>query len=134
MRVSHVVTHVPWRVSYVTLRCLKPNSNNVGDEFNDPLIISQLRCGGVLEAVRVSRAGYPKRLPHEEFIKAYRFIAWGAGKAPGNLRRGREMSKAMCDLVAEKALANPQFVPSEDALGQSDKLMLAGRIMVLCLC
>jgi len=35
------------------------------------MIVDQLRCGGVLEAVRVSRAGYPTRYPHEVFKARY---------------------------------------------------------------
>jgi myosin V len=108
-------------------RCLKPNSSNVGDEFDDALIVGQLRCGGVLEAVRVSRAGYPKRLTHDEFIKGYEFYVFKDGDRPSVLPRGpREFAKLLCDQLAQKALAHPQFVPSEDALGQSDKMMLAG--------
>ena len=48
------------------VRCLKPNDSNVPSAFDQPRIIEQLRCGGVLEAVRVSRAGYPTRLPHSQ--------------------------------------------------------------------
>jgi myosin-5 len=35
------------------------------------MIVDQLRCGGVLEAVRVSRAGYPTRYPHDVFRARY---------------------------------------------------------------
>ncbi len=28
----------------------------------------QLRCGGVLEAVRISCAGYPTKIPYEDFV------------------------------------------------------------------
>jgi ankyrin repeat protein len=35
------------------------------------MIVDQLRCGGVLEAVRVSRAGYPTRYPHDVFKARY---------------------------------------------------------------
>lgn len=31
----------------------------------------QLRCGGVLEAVRISCAGYPTKLPFEDFIEHF---------------------------------------------------------------
>jgi myosin-5 len=46
------------------VRCLKPNDRNVRSEFDQGRIIEQLRCGGVLEAVRVSRAGFPTRMLH----------------------------------------------------------------------
>jgi myosin V len=106
------------------IRCLKPNSHNVGDLFEAPLIIAQLRCGGVLEAVRVSRAGFPKRLSYQEFVKAYEFYGWE--DRPTNFTNNKDAADSLCQVVAEKALKDPLFVPNEDALGQRDKLLLAG--------
>lgn len=53
------------------VRCLKPNDDLVPDYFEPKNIVEQLRCGGVLEAVRVSRAGYPTRYPHDVFMARY---------------------------------------------------------------
>ena len=53
------------------IRCLKPNDDLVPDSFEPKNIVHQLRCGGVLEAVRVSRAGYPTRYPHDIFMARY---------------------------------------------------------------
>lgn len=53
------------------IRCLKPNDDLVPDYFEPKNIVEQLRCGGVLEAVRVSRAGYPTRYPHDIFMARY---------------------------------------------------------------
>eukprot|EP00980_Cylindrotheca_fusiformis_P004324 scaffold921_cov126-Cylindrotheca_fusiformis.AAC.3 len=53
------------------IRCLKPNDDLVPDFFEPKNIVQQLRCGGVLEAVRVSRAGYPTRYPHDVFTARY---------------------------------------------------------------
>lgn len=53
------------------IRCLKPNDNLVPNRFEPKNVVEQLRCGGVLEAVRVSRAGYPTRYPHEVFLARY---------------------------------------------------------------
>jgi len=50
---------------------LKPNDELSPDYFEPKNIVEQLRCGGVLEAVRVSRAGYPTRYPHETFLARY---------------------------------------------------------------
>ena len=57
------------------VRCLKPNDANVPDRFNRPRIVDQLRYGGVLEAVRVARAGYPTRMPHSHFLGRYWMLA-----------------------------------------------------------
>ena len=53
------------------VRCLKPNNNNIPDELDRRRIVEQLRYGGVLEAVRVARAGFPVRYPHSEFVTRY---------------------------------------------------------------
>ncbi len=53
------------------IRCLKPNDELCPEYFEPKNIVEQLRCGGVLEAVRVSRAGYPTRYPHEMFLARY---------------------------------------------------------------
>lgn len=57
------------------IRCLKPNDENVADSFNRVRTTEQLRYGGVLEAVRVARSGFPVRLNHSEFYTRYRIIA-----------------------------------------------------------
>ena len=64
---------------YVTtphyIRCLKPNDQNVPDKFDRMRTTEQLRYGGVLEAVRVARSGFPVRLSHSEFFARYRAVA-----------------------------------------------------------
>ena len=56
------------------VRCLKPNDELEPDNFDPKNIVEQLRYCGVLEAVRVSRAGYPTRYPHEVFVTRYYMI------------------------------------------------------------
>ncbi|CAM9199076.1 unnamed protein product, partial [Ectocarpus fasciculatus] len=57
------------------IRCLKPNDENVADSFNRVRTTEQLRYGGVLEAVRVARSGFPVRLNHVDFFARYRPLA-----------------------------------------------------------
>lgn len=56
------------------IRCLKPNDALLPDNFDPKNIVEQLRYCGVLEAVRVSRAGYPTRYPHDIFMTRYYMI------------------------------------------------------------
>ncbi|TMW60053.1 hypothetical protein Poli38472_000095 [Pythium oligandrum] len=53
------------------VRCLKPNDDCEAGVFTSDRVLNQLRCNGVMEAVRVARAGYPIRMPHDEFISRY---------------------------------------------------------------
>ncbi|KAK3027503.1 hypothetical protein RJ639_040218, partial [Escallonia herrerae] len=57
------------------VRCVKPNSLNRPHKFENQSILHQLRCGGVLEAVRISLAGYPTRKTYDEFVDRFGLIA-----------------------------------------------------------
>ncbi|XP_076890780.1 myosin-11-like [Bidens hawaiensis] len=53
------------------IRCVKPNNQLKPAIFENPNVLQQLRCGGVLEAIRISCAGYPTRRPFYEFINRF---------------------------------------------------------------
>mmetsp|Transcript_7961 Transcript_7961/g.11712 ORF Transcript_7961/g.11712 Transcript_7961/m.11712 type:complete len:1020 (-) Transcript_7961:318-3377(-) len=53
------------------VRCLKPNDELVPDYFDPVMIVDQLRSGGVVEAVRISRTGYPQRFSFSSFVDRY---------------------------------------------------------------
>jgi len=56
------------------IRCMKPNHLLVPNNFDTALVADQLRCAGVIEAVRVSRLGYPQRFVHSQFCERYRIL------------------------------------------------------------
>ena len=56
------------------IRCLKPNDAAKPKLCTRKRLTEQLRYGGVLEAVRVARAGYPVRLTHQSFFQRYRML------------------------------------------------------------
>eukprot|EP00934_Nitzschia_sp_Nitz4_P007288 Nitzschia sp. Nitz4//scaffold31_size150131//93795//97250//NITZ4_002840-RA/size150131-processed-gene-0.138-mRNA-1//-1//CDS//3329547695//7278//frame0 len=58
------------------IRCLKPNDELVPDQFHRGAVAEQLRCGGILEAVRVARAGFSNHYPHSDFLRRYRCLAY----------------------------------------------------------
>jgi myosin-5 len=53
------------------IRCIKPNEDSRPDLFNSKFVLHQMKCGGVLEAVRISCAGYPSRKTFVDFINRY---------------------------------------------------------------
>jgi len=53
------------------IRCIKPNPQSVAHVFHRQSVVEQLRYQGVLEAIKVSRAGYPVRLHHREAVLDY---------------------------------------------------------------
>ncbi|XP_024971311.1 myosin-11-like [Cynara cardunculus var. scolymus] len=57
------------------IRCVKPNNQLKPAIFENNNILQQLRCGGVLEAIRISCAGYPTRRAFFEFINRFGLLA-----------------------------------------------------------
>ncbi|CAK8535181.1 unnamed protein product [Lathyrus sativus] len=60
------------------IRCIKPNAKQLPGIYDEDLVIQQLKCCGVLEVVRISRAGYPTRMTHQEFAQRYGFLLYEA--------------------------------------------------------
>uniref|UniRef100_H3GED2 Myosin motor domain-containing protein n=1 Tax=Phytophthora ramorum TaxID=164328 RepID=H3GED2_PHYRM len=57
------------KVHYV--RCIKPNQNKSPNEMDQHMVVSQLRCAGVIEAIRISRVAYPNRLLLEGLVDKF---------------------------------------------------------------
>lgn len=57
------------------IRCVKPNNVLKPAVFENKNVLQQLRCGGVMEAIRISCAGYPTRKPFYEFLDRFGILA-----------------------------------------------------------
>ncbi|KAH0857842.1 hypothetical protein HID58_086103 [Brassica napus] len=57
------------------IRCVKPNNLLKPAIFENINIMQQLRCGGVLEAIRISCAGFPTRKPFFEFVNRFGLLS-----------------------------------------------------------
>ncbi|KAF5177222.1 Myosin [Thalictrum thalictroides] len=57
------------------IRCVKPNTVLKPGIFENYNVLNQLRCGGVLEAIRISCAGYPTKRTFDEFIDRFGMLA-----------------------------------------------------------
>ncbi|GER37137.1 myosin XI [Striga asiatica] len=77
------------------IRCVKPNNVLKPAIFENLNIIQQLRCGGVLEAIRISCAGYPTRRTFDEFL--LRFGVLAPEVLDGNID-----DKAACLVILDK--------------------------------
>ena len=53
------------------VRCIKPNHAAAAATFETQAVLTQLRQSGVIEAVRISRVGYPIRLPFDLFLSEF---------------------------------------------------------------
>ncbi|KAH9659159.1 Myosin-11 [Citrus sinensis] len=77
------------------IRCVKPNNLLKPAVFENANIMQQLRCGGVLEAIRISCAGYPTRRPFFEFLNRFGLLA-------PEFLEGNYDEKVACKKILEK--------------------------------
>ncbi|KAH1045235.1 hypothetical protein GLYMA_09G282500v4 [Glycine max] len=56
------------------IRCVKPNNLLKPGIFENNNVLQQLRCGGVMEAIRISCAGYPTRKNFDEFVQRFTIL------------------------------------------------------------
>ncbi|KAM7501437.1 hypothetical protein LguiB_000341 [Lonicera macranthoides] len=78
------------------IRCVKPNNLLKPAIFENVNIMQQLRCGGVLEAIRISCAGYPTRRTFFEFVNRF-------GLLVPELMHGNLDEKELCKRILESA-------------------------------
>lgn len=56
------------------IRCIKPNETMSCKVFDSELVCKQLRCAGMLEAIRIRRCGFPIRRPFDSFLNNYKLL------------------------------------------------------------
>ncbi|XP_039032382.1 myosin-17-like [Hibiscus syriacus] len=77
------------------IRCVKPNNVLKPAIFENSSVIQQLRCGGVLEAIRISCAGYPTRRTFYDFLNRFGLLA-------PDVLEGNYDDKVACQMILDK--------------------------------
>lgn len=108
------------------VRCIKPNKQKSPLEVDNPMVLEQLRCAGVIEAIQVSRAGFPARMPVKEFVPRFTILARSAAGALFARGNSSASAGATAPGTAEKAKAALAAIKSGADKGEiCRKLMLA---------
>ncbi|XP_010432598.2 PREDICTED: myosin-15-like [Camelina sativa] len=100
------------------VRCVKPNSLNKPQKFESLSVLHQLRCGGVLEAVRISLAGYPTRRNYSDFVDRFGLLA------PEFMDESNDEQALTEKILRKLGLGNNQ-------LGRTKVFLRAGQIGIL---
>ncbi|XP_015248206.1 PREDICTED: unconventional myosin-X-like isoform X3 [Cyprinodon variegatus] len=56
------------------IRCIKPNMEKTPNVFDPEIVLNQLRYSGMLETVKIRRAGFPVRRTFKDFFSRYKII------------------------------------------------------------
>ncbi|MQL92688.1 hypothetical protein Taro_025315 [Colocasia esculenta] len=105
------------------IRCVKPNNVLKPAIFENFNVIQQLRCGGVLEAIRISCAGYPTRRTFYEFLHRFGVLA-------PDILEGNYDDTVACQKILDKmGLKGYQF--SAIMIGKSKVFLRAGQMAEL---
>ena len=54
------------------VRCVNPNTIKAADTFAGGHVLHQLRCSGMMEALRLMHAGFPTRCPYDDLYGRYK--------------------------------------------------------------
>ena len=102
------------------VRCIKPNAVKQAETWDDEMVSKQLRCSGIMEAVRVIAAGYPDRVPHSEILGRFAALIDGADRPTAD----KEGEKA----AASRCLSMLKLEPKEFVAGNTKMFLKAGTL------
>jgi myosin-15 len=59
------------------IRSIKPNADKCPMKFDMPVVLEQLRYTGMLETIRIRKAGFPAKMKYLHFVQRYRCLLHG---------------------------------------------------------
>ncbi|KAJ2870668.1 Myosin type-2 heavy chain 1, partial [Coemansia asiatica] len=94
------------------IRCIKPNEAKAAWQFQASMVLSQLRSCGVIETIRISKAGYPSRVPIRTFNERYSVLLTSPSRVSSPVSAGPmdegdvpgEKEHALCKSILDLSL------------------------------
>uniref|UniRef100_A0A665X306 Myosin-7 n=1 Tax=Echeneis naucrates TaxID=173247 RepID=A0A665X306_ECHNA len=99
------------------VRCIIPNETKTPGAMENPLVMHQLRCNGVLEGIRICRKGFPNRILYGDFKQRYRILN------PNAIPEGQFIDNKK---AAEKLLGSLDIDHNQYKLGHTKVFFKAG--------
>lgn len=101
------------------IRCIKPNQAKVAFEFEPQNVLGQLVACGVLETIKISRAGYPSKQLFQDFVDRYYFLVSSS--------QWKTAPKKLCHTIASSCIKGE----NKFELGKSKIFFRAGQLAYL---
>ncbi|XBW34974.1 hypothetical protein QEN19_000539 [Hanseniaspora menglaensis] len=108
------------------IRCIKPNDTKASWEFDNLMVLSQLRACGVLETIRISCAGFPSRWTYNEFVSRYHILT--SSEHWGKLYSAADLNIEDIKTLTEKILSVTDTDQSKYQLGLEKVFFKAGML------
>ncbi|PRP79831.1 putative myosin XI [Planoprotostelium fungivorum] len=105
------------------IRCIKPNMQKKPLLFDKPMVLSQLRSGGVLECIRITKAGYPTRKTYETFAPRYKILA--VKKLEELRKQGKKYDPR---IISEMIVISCNLPKNDYQLGTTKLFLRAGQL------
>uniref|UniRef100_A0A3P8X4R2 Myosin heavy chain 7 n=1 Tax=Cynoglossus semilaevis TaxID=244447 RepID=A0A3P8X4R2_CYNSE len=104
------------------VRCIIPNETKTPGAMENPLVMHQLRCNGVLEGIRICRKGFPNRILYGDFKQRYRILN------PSAIPEGQFIDNKK---ASEKLLGSLDIDHTQYKLGHTKVFFKAGLLGLL---
>uniref|UniRef100_A0A3B4AZW5 Myosin motor domain-containing protein n=1 Tax=Periophthalmus magnuspinnatus TaxID=409849 RepID=A0A3B4AZW5_9GOBI len=106
------------------VRCIIPNETKTPGAMENPLVMHQLRCNGVLEGIRICRKGFPNRILYGDFKQRYRILN------PNAIPEGQfiDNKKAAEKLLGSLEIDHNQYKLGHTKVSLLDKTGLLGQL------
>uniref|UniRef100_H2MD77 Myosin heavy chain 7 n=1 Tax=Oryzias latipes TaxID=8090 RepID=H2MD77_ORYLA len=104
------------------VRCIIPNETKTPGAMENPLVMHQLRCNGVLEGIRICRKGFPNRILYGDFKQRYRILN------PSSIPEGQFIDNKK---ASEKLLGSLDIDHNQYKLGHTKVFFKAGLLGLL---
>jgi myosin heavy subunit len=91
------------------IRCIKPNSQKLPKVIDSKDVQRQLRCAGMLECIRIRKAGYSVRRTVKEFVEKYSIIVPNFSKKDLNWSNlGKHLYEELRKVKKLKEILHPE--------------------------
>ncbi|TPX58441.1 hypothetical protein PhCBS80983_g03113 [Powellomyces hirtus] len=83
------------------VRCIKPNQQKESFFFDQEMVLSQLRYSGMLDTIRIRKAGYAMRVPFDGFVRDFKCLV------PAGMTPKKDEARKIAAAIAAEADLTP---------------------------